>query len=206
MDLYAEPLDPKRPVVCFDESPFQLLDHVRGPQACAPGKARREDFEYRRAGVANAMMTCQPAAGLRTCLAMESKTKIDFANCRRRIEELFPEADKIRLAMDNLSTHSASALLRALGEGEMWRMMDKFEFHFTPKHASWLNVAELEFAGLGRSVFKKRISSAERFKVELDARCASRNAEGKPVKWLFTKEKAREKMGKRYPGASSNST
>ena len=198
LDTYALPLNPDIPVVCFDESPFQLLAHARAPQPCAPGSPARQDFEYVRLGVVNAMMICQPAAGLRKCLVHEFKTKVDFAHCLDHIDTLFPEARKIKLVMDNLKTHTKGALYKTFDPEKASRLAAKFEFHFTPKHGSWLNIAELEFAVLGRSVFKKRIQTAEQLKVELDARCASRNAEGKPVNWIFTSTKARVKMKSSY--------
>ena len=198
LDTYALPLNPEIPVVCFDESPFQLLAEVRPALPCAPGFPARQDFEYERRGVVNAMMICQPAAGLRTCLVSEFKTKVDFARCLAHIDALFPRAKKIKLVMDNLKTHTKGSLYKTFAPEEAARLASRFEFHFTPKHGSWLNIAELEFAVLGRSVFKKRIETAEQFKSELDARCASRNAEGKPVEWMFTSKKAREKMKSFY--------
>ena len=198
LDTYALPLNEEVPVVCFDESPLQLLEEVRAPMEAVAGRPRREDYEYQRNGVADVMMICQPAAGLRKCLVMDSRKKEDFAHVCLHIEALFPEAKKIKLVCDNLNTHTKGAFYKAFAPEDARRLAAKFEFHYTPKHGSWLNIAELEFAVLGRTVFKKRIPDKERLKTELDAICAERNAEGMPVKWMFTTEKARNKMHAGY--------
>ena len=197
-DTYALPLNEESAVVCFDESPLQLLEEVRAPMEAVAGTPRREDYEYRRAGVANVMMICQPAAGLRKCLAMDSRTKKDFAHVCRHIEALFPQVEKIKLVCDNLNTHIKGAFYKAFDPETARRLAAKFEFHYTPKHGSWLNSAELEFAVLGRTVFKKRIQNKEQLQTELDAICVVRNAEAMPVKWIFTTEKVRKKMPAGY--------
>lgn len=198
LDTYALALDEKTPVVCFDESPFQLLKEVREPVPAIPGTPRRQDYEYQRAGVVDVMMICQPAAGLRKCLTMDSRKKEDFAHVCQYIAALFPKAEKIKLVCDNLNTHTKGAFYKAF-EPETARMLaEKFEFHHTPKHGSWLNIAELEFAVLGKTVFKKRIQDKAQLQRELDAICASRNAERTPVRWLFSTEKARKKMHANY--------
>jgi transposase len=198
LDTYALPLNEEIPVICFDESPLQLLEEVRAPMEAVAGTPRREDYEYRRAGVADVMMICQPAAGLRKCLVMDSRTKEDFARVCLHIDALFPDAKKIKLVCDNLNTHTKGAFYKAFDPQTARRLAAKFEFHYTPKHGSWLNIAELEFAVLGRTVFKKRIQNKEQLQTELDAICAVRNAEGMPVKWIFTTEKARKKMHSGY--------
>lgn len=198
LDTYALPLNEEVPVVCFDESPLQRLEDVRAPMEAVAGTPRREDYEYQRNGVVDVMMICQPAAGLRKCLVMDSRKKEDFAHVCLHIEALFPEAKKIKLVCDNLNTHTKGAFYKAFAPEDARRLAAKFEFHYTPKHGSWLNIAELEFAVLGRNVFKKRLPDKERLKTELDAICAERNAEGMPVKWMFTTEKARNKMHAGY--------
>lgn len=198
LDTYALPLNEEVPVVCFDESPLQLLEEVRTPLAVGAGTARREDYEYRRAGVVDVMMICQPAAGLRKCLVMDSRKKEDFAHVCLHIEALFPAAEKIKLVCDNLNTHTKGAFYKAFHPEIARRLAARFEFHYTPRHGSWLNIAELEFAVSGRTVFRKRIPNKEQLQIELDAICADRNAEGMPVKWIFTTEKARKKMHAGY--------
>ena len=199
IEIYALPLDEKNPVVCFDESPFQLLREVREPMAGAPGRPRREDSEYERCGVAEVMMICQPAAGLRKCMVMEHRKKTDFAAVCKELDRMFPDAHKITLVCDNLNTHTKGALYATFPPEEARRLATKIEIRHTPKHGSWLNIAELEFAVLGRTVFKKRITDKEQLQRELDAICAHRNALAKPVQWQFNLPKARSKMTWVYP-------
>ena len=199
IEIYALPLDEKNPVVCFDESPFQLLREVREPMAGAPGRPRREDSEYERCGVAEVMMICQPAAGLRKCRVMEHRKKTDFAAVCKELDRMFPDAHKITLVCDNLNTHTKGALYATFPPEEARRLATKIEIRHTPKHGSWLNIAELEFAVLGRTVFKKRITDKEQLQRELDAICAHRNALAKPVQWQFNLPKARSKMAWVYP-------
>ena len=199
IEIYALPLDEKNPVVCFDESPFQLLREVRQPMLGAPGKPRREDSEYERCGVAEVMMICQPAAGLRKCMVMEHRKKTDFAAVCKELDRMFPAANKITLVCDNLNTHTKGALYATFPPEEARRLATKIEIRHTPKHGSWLNIAELEFAVLGRTVFKKRIADTEQLQRELDAICAHRNALAKPVQWQFNLPKARSKMAWVYP-------
>lgn len=199
IEIYALPLDEKNPVVCFDESPFQLLREVREPMAGAPGRPRREDSEYERCGVAEVMMICQPAAGLRKCRVMEHRKKTDFAAVCKELDRMFPAAHKITLVCDNLNTHTKGALYATFPPEEARRLATKIEIRHTPKHGSWLNIAELEFAVLGRTVFKKRITDKEQLQRELDAICAHRNALAKPVQWQFNLPKARSKMAWVYP-------
>ena len=199
IEIYALPLDEKNPVVCFDESPFQLLREVREPMAGAPGRPRREDSEYERCGVAEVMMICQPAAGLRKCMVREHRKKTDFAAVCKELDRMFPAAHKITLVCDNLNTHTKGALYATFPPEEARRLATKIEIRHTPKHGSWLNIAELEFAVLGRTVFKKRITDKEQLQRELDAICAHRNALAKPVQWQFNLPKARSKMAWVYP-------
>ena len=199
IEIYARPLDEKNPVVCFDESPFQLLREVREPMPVAPGRPRREDCEYERCGVAEVMMLCQPAAGLRKCLVMANRKKTDFAAVCQELDRMFPKAQKITLVCDNLNTHTKGALYTTFAPQKARRLASKIEIRHTPKHGSWLNIAELEFAVLGRTVFKKRIAEKQQLQRELDAICAHRNAKAKPVQWQFNLNKARTKMAWVYP-------
>lgn len=199
IELYERPLDTDNPVVCFDESPFQLLREVREPMPASPGTARREDSEYERCGVAEVMMICQPAAGLRKCMVMEQRKKTDFAAVCKELDRMFPKARQITLVCDNLNTHTKGALYATFPPEEARRLATKIDIRHTPKHGSWLNIAELEFAVLGRTVFKKRIADKEQLQRELDAICAHRNAQEKPVQWQFNLSKARLKMAWVYP-------
>ena len=206
IEIYARPLNEKNPVVCFDESPFQLLQEVREPMSAAPGRPRREDSEYERCGVAEVMMICQPAAGLRKCLVMEHRKKTDFAVVCEELDRMFPNAKTITLVCDNLNTHTKGALYAKFPPEEARRLAKKIEIRYTPKHGSWLNIAELEFAVLGRTVFKKRIADKEQLQRELDAICAHRNAQAKPLQWQFNLNKARAKMAWVYPDVVNESS
>ncbi len=199
IDTYLLALDETYPVVCFDESPLQLVREVREPIDAAPGRPRREDYEYERCGVAEVMMICQPAAGLGKCMVMEHRKKTDFAAVCKEIDRMFPKARKITLVCDNLNTHTMGALYATFPAEEARRLARKIEMKHTPKHGSWLNITELEFAVLGRTVFKKRIADNEQLQRELDAICAERNAQATPVCWQFNLRKAREKMAWAYP-------
>lgn len=206
IETYTLPLDENNPVVCFDESPFQLLKEVREPIEVAPGRPRREDCEYKRCGVAEVMMICQPAAGLRKCMVMAQRRKTDFAAVCKELDRMFPKAQKITVVCDNLNTHTMGALYATFPAEEARRLARKIEIKHTPKHGSWLNIAELEFAVLGRTVFKKRIADNEQLQRELDAICAERNAVAAPVRWQFNLGKAREKMAWAYPEILKEST
>lgn len=206
IETYMLPLDEGHPVVCFDESPFQLLAEVREPIPAAPAQPRREDCEYERCGVIETMMICQPAAGLRKCMLMEHRKKSDFAAVCKEVDRMFPKAKKITLICDNLNTHTKGALYAAFPPVEARRLAQKIEIKHTPKHGSWLNIAELEFAVLGRTVFNKRIGDKEQLQRELDAICGERNAEGKPVRWQFNLGAARKKMAWAYPQTAKESS
>lgn len=197
IETYLHPLGKDHPVVCFDESPLQLLREVREPIDAAPGRSRRKDYEYESCGVAEVMMICRPAAGLRKCIVTEHRKKTDFAAVCKEIDRMFPQAQKITLVCDNLNTHTIGALYATFPAKEARRLARKIEI--TPKHGSWHNIAELEFAVLGKTVFKKRIADTEQLRRELDAICAERNSQATPVRWQFNLSKAREKMAWAYP-------
>ena len=199
IETYLLPLTETHPVVCFDESALQLLREVREPIDAALGRPRREDYEYERCGVAEVMMVCQPAAGLRKCMVMAHRRKTDFAAVCKELDRMFPKAQKIMLVCDNLNTHTVGALYATFAAEEARRLARKIDIRHTPKHGSWLNIAELEFAVLGKTVFKKRIADNEQLQRELDAICAERNAQATPVRWQFNLRKAREKMAWAYP-------
>ena len=199
IEIYGLPLDEQNPGVCFDESPFQLLREVRGPMPVAAGRPRREGSEYELCGVAAVMMICQPAAGWRKCMVMAHCKKTDFATVCKELDRMFLDAHQITRVCDNLSTHTKGALYATFPPAQARRLVKKIEIRHTPKHGSWLNIAELEFAVLGRTVFKKRIVDNEQLQRELEAICAHRNAQAKPVRWQFNLTKARVKMAWVYP-------
>jgi transposase len=200
LDLYAEPPDPKRPVVCFDESPTQLIGEVRQPLPPEPGRPARYDYEYRRNGTANLFVALDAHRPWRKVRVTERRTAADFAACMRELAEVdFPDAERIRVVLDNLSTHAPGSLYEAFPAPEARRVLRRLEFHFTPKHASWLNMAEIEIGVLRRQCLDRRIGDRDRLEREIAAWERARNATGARVQWLFTTEKARAKMGRAYP-------
>jgi len=200
LDLYEEPLDEKNPVVCFDESPVQLVDDVMAPIPAAPGRARREDYEYERKGTSNLLVFLQPLGGWREVKVTDQRTKKDFAECMKDlVDKHFPDAEKIRLVMDNLNTHRLANLYEAFEPAEARKIIKKIEVHHTPKHASWLNMAEIEISVLGGQCLKRRISSKEVLERETAAYVSERNARGAKVLWGFSVQDARTKMRRVYP-------
>jgi transposase len=206
LDLYAESPDPNRPVVCFDESPTQLIGEVRTPIPAKPGQLERYDCEYRRNGTANLFVFVDVHRPWRKVKVTESRTAVDFAACMRELADLhFPKAERIRVVLDNLSTHSPGALYQAFPAEEARRVLRRLEFHYVPKHASWLNMVEIEIGVLAAQCLDRRIDSIERLTAETAAWEQQRNAAGARIKWMFTTKKARAKMGQAYPKAQANS-
>ena len=200
LDLYAETPDPKRPVVCFDESPTQLIGEVRQSIPARPGQLERYDCEYRRNGTANLFVFLDAHRPWRKVKVTDRRAAEDFAQCMRELSDVhFPKAEKIRVVMDNLSTHSPSALYRAFPAPEARRVLRRLEFHYTPKHASWLNMVEIEIGVLRSQCLDRRIDNHQRLAVEIAAWERQRNDSGARIKWMFTPEKARAKMARAYP-------
>ena len=200
LDLYAEPPDPQRPVVNFDETPIQLIGETRVPSAAKKGKPRRLDYEYKRNGTANLFITVDRHAGKRKVTVTERRTKIDFARQMRALVDVdYPDAVLVRVVLDNLNTHGPASLYEAFAPEEARRILRKLEFHFTPKHASWLNMVEIEIGVLSRQCLDRRIPDVETLTREVAAWERQRNAEGATIRWLFTVEGARAKMGAAYP-------
>jgi len=200
LDLYAEPYKPWQPVVCFDERPCQLLADTLDPLPRKPGRARRVDYEYERRGVCNTFMLFQPLAGWRTVKVTQRRTKQDFAHVMHELVDVhFPHAEKIRVVLDNLNTHSLAALYEAFPPAQARRLVSKLEFHYTPKHASWLNMAEIEFSVMVGQCLKRRIPDQSSLTTELAAYTASRNAAKATVHWQFDSQQARTKLSRLYP-------
>jgi transposase len=206
LDLYAESPDPNRPVVCFDESPTQLIGEVRTPIPAKPGQLERYDCEYRRNGTANLFVFVDVHRPWRKVKVTESRTAVDFATCMRELADIhFPKAERIRVVLDNLSTHSPGALYQAFPAEQARRVLRRLEFHYVPKHASWLNMVEIEIGVLAAQCLDRRIDSIEQLTAETTAWEQQRNAAGARIKWMFTTKKARAKMGHAYPKAQANS-
>ena len=206
LDLYAEAADPRRPVVCFDESPTQLIGEVREPIPTAPGQPERYDCEYRRNGTANLFVFLDAHQSWRHVKVTDHRTARDFADCMRELADVhYPDADRIRVVMDNLSTHTAGALYEAFPAPEAHRVLQRLEFHYTPKHASWLNMVEIEIGVLRGQCLDRRISAREVLVAEIEAWERQRNSSGARVKWKFTTHKARDKLARAYPDTAKES-
>ena len=204
LDLYAEEPNPKRPVVCFDESPTQLIGEMRQPIPAAPGQLERFDCEYKRNGTANLFIFLDVHRPWRKVKVTERRSAEDYAHCMRELVDVHcPDAERIRVVQDNLSTHSAGALYQAFPPAEARRILRRLEFHYTPKHASWLNMVEIEIGVLRGQCLDRRIDSKEQLEAEIAAWERQRNASGARIKWTFTTDKARAKMGRAYPQPAS---
>ena len=200
LDLYAEVPDPMRPVVCFDESPIQLIGEVRQPIPAAPRQPERIDYEYRRNGTANLFVAVDAHRPWRNVKLTARRTADDFALSMRDLVDLhFPKADKIRVVLDNLSTHTPAALYAAFQAQAARRLLRRIEFHHTPKHASWLNMVEIEIGVLKRQCLDRRIDNHDRLTAEIAAWQRQRNLSGARINWMFSTEKARAKMARAYP-------
>lgn len=200
LDLYAEPLDPLRPVVCFDECPYQLLDEVRPPLPAEPGQPAREDYEYRRAGTCNLFMMVQPLGGWRHVSVTGQRTKRDFAQAiKTLVDEHFPRAAVIRLVLDNLNTHTPASLYETFPPQEARRLLRKLEWHYTPKHGSWLDMAEIELSVLAKQCVDRRLADMPTLAREIAAWETQRNAEHATITWRFTTAQARTTLARLYP-------
>jgi transposase len=200
LDLYSETADPDRPVVCFDESPTQLIGEVRAPIPAKPGQLERYDCEYRRNGTVNLFVFLDAHRPWRRVKVTDRRTNQDFAHCMRDLVDLhYPDASMIRVVLDNLSTHSAGALYDAFPAQEARRVLKRLEFHHTPKHPSWLNMVEIEIGVLRGQCLDRRIEDKESLIAEIAAWEFQRNTDQAKIKWMFTTEKAREKLRRAYP-------
>ena len=200
LDLYAEPYDPARPVVGFDETSKQLVAETRVPLPMAPGRPERVDYEYERNGTANLFLACQPLAGWRHVDITDRRTKDDFAHqMRELVDRHFPDARTIRVVLDNLNTHTPAALYEAFPPAEARRVLRKLEFHYTPVHGSWLNMAEIEFSLLSRQCLGRRIGDRATLATEVAGWEAARNEQRATIRWQFTVDDARTKLHRLYP-------
>ncbi len=203
LDLYAEPYDPTRPKVNFDETSKQLIGETRQPVPAQPGQAARYDYEYKRNGTRNIFVFCEPQAGWRHVSVTAQRTMQDFAHQMKwLVDEGYPEAEVIRVVLDNLNTHKPASLYETFAPAEAHRIRQKLEFHYTPKHGSWLNMAEIELSVLARQCLHRRIATEATLKRELAAVEATRNAAHATIHWQFTTADARVKLHRLYPSTS----
>ena len=199
LDLYAEPYDPQRPVVCFDETSTQLLAETRAPLPPRPGRPQREDYEYVRAGTRNLFLTCEPRRGWRYVAITQRRTMQDFAHqMRSLVDEAYPDVPVIRLLLDNMNTHRTASLYETFPAPEARRIARRLEFHHTPKHGSWLNMAEIEFSVLARACLRGRNGDGGSLERAVDACVFERNATSATINWHFTAKDARRKLHRLY--------
>ena len=200
LDLYAEPYDPQRPVVCFDETSTQLLAETRPPMPPRPGLPLRQDYEYRREGTRNLFLACEPLEGWQQVAVTQRRTMQDFAHQMRwLVDEAYPETPVVRVVMDNLNTHRTASLYETFPAPEARRIARRLEFHYTPKHGSWLNMAEIEFSVLSRSCLNQRLPSEESLQRVVRASVRERNEARVTINWRFTTKDARTKLHRLYP-------
>lgn len=200
LEVYSRPYDPQFPVVCMDESSVQLIGEVHEPIPAAPGHPVLMDDEYVRNGVASIFMEVEPLGGKRNVKITESRTRIDWAHfIREMLEERYPEAEKVVLVMDNLNTHSLASLYQAFPPQEARHLAERLEIHYTPKHGSWLDIAEIELSVLKRQCLAGRIENIEKMRTEVSAWNSDRNNRQTKVDWQFTTSDARTKLKRLYP-------
>lgn len=200
LELYQKPYDSRRPMVCFDEKSVQLLAHITNLLVLKPGHASRQDYEYQRNGTRNLFMFVEPKAGSRHVLVTQRRTKQDFAFVMRYlVDVLYPDAECIDVVMDNLNTHHYHSLVEFFGKQEADRIMNRLEFHFTPEHASWLNMAEIELSILSKQCLSRRIPSEWALTKEIIAWEEARNEQKAKIRWNFTVDEARKVFKEHYP-------
>ena len=200
LEVYQRPYDPKNPVVCMDETSKQLVRETRTPIAAGPGRVTCYDYEYDRQGVANVFMFCEPLGGWRHASVTDRRTKVDWAEeIKELVDVHYAQADRVTLVMDNLNTHTPASLYEAFEPSEARRLIERLEMVYTPKHGSWLNIAEIELNVLDRQCLGRRISDKPTLTREVGAWEAQRNADQAKVNWRFTTANARIKLKRLYP-------
>lgn len=200
LDVYTRPYNPQRPQVCMDEISTQLLRDTRLALPARSGHAQRIDYEYERGGVVNLFLFCEPLAGQRWADVTQRRTRADWAQQIKDLVDIrYPQAEQIVLVMDNLNTHSPASLYEAFPAAEAKRLTDKLEIHYTPKHGSWLNIAEIELSVLSRQCLDRRVPDAITLQTEVTAWQARRNTDRRPIDWRFTTADARIKLKRLYP-------
>jgi hypothetical protein len=200
IQTYLLPYDPANPVVCFDEACKQLFGEVREPLPTRPGSPAKQDYEYERKGVCHQLMLCEPLRGWRHVKVTARRTRRDYAECVRELLEVYhPKAKKVRLVQDNLNTHDGASLYEAFPPQQARCLLDRIEWHYTPKHGSWLNMAESEISIMNSQCLDRRLESASEIAAEVGPWEAARNARQARMHWSFTLAVAREKLRKLYP-------
>jgi transposase len=198
LDQYEKPLDPAEPVICVDEQPYQMLDDVRPPTPAAPGKIAKQDYEYRRCGTCSVFVAVEPKAGKRFVQPRRRRTRVDFARFIRNLLRRYPHARIIHVILDNLNTHDAQSLIEAFGEKEAKKLMKRIRWHYTPKHASWLNMAEIEISAISRQCLDRRLPTFEDVVREAAACSRDRNRRKMIIEWTFRRADARRVFPELY--------
>ena len=198
LDLYEEAYDPKRPNLCMDERPCQLIDDILSPIAMQPGKPKKVDYEYERKGTCCVFIACEPLTGWRYVEVHKRRTKVDYAQFMEKVSGMFPEAETIRVVQDNLNTHTYGSFYENFDAEKARSLKNLYEFHYTPKHASWLNMAEIDLSALSRQCLDRRIGDAEVLEREAKAWERERNEKKIMIQWRFTTNDAREKLERHY--------
>jgi hypothetical protein len=198
LDLYEQPYDPKHPVICFDERPCQLIGDAIIPIPIKPGSPKKEHYEYIRNGTCCVFLAFEPLAGKRLICVKERRTMVDYADFMRLLADQYPEAETILLVQDNLNTHTAGSFYNALPPDDAFQLGRRFEYHYTPKKGSWLNMAEIELSALSKQCLDRRIADMKRLIDEVSAWEQERNAIRATVRWRFNKDNARVKLQRHY--------
>jgi hypothetical protein len=200
LTVYQRPYEPAQPVICMDETSKQVVGETRLPLPPEPGQPRREDYEYERRGVANLFLFAEPLSGWREVQVTERRTRTDGAEAMRVLaDQHYPTAERITVVLDNLNTHGPASFYEAFAPAEARRLAERFEFHYTPKHGSWLNIAEIELSVLSRQCLDRRIGEIETLANETRAWKQKRNAASKTIEWQFTTADARIRLKRLYP-------
>jgi hypothetical protein len=198
LDLYEKPYDPKRPIICFDERPCQLIGDAIIPIPMKPGSPVKEHYEYVRNGTCCIFFAFEPSAGKRLICVKKHRKKVDYADFMKMLANHYPDAEIILLVQDNLNTHTAGSFYEALPPDDAFELAKRFEYHYTPKKGSWLNMAEVELSALSKQCLDRRIGNIEKLADEVDAWERERNAIGATVRWKFNKNDARVKLQRHY--------
>lgn len=199
LNLYEQPYDADNPLICFDERPCQLIDDVLQPLPMKAGQPKREDYHYKRNGTCNVFIALQPHTGQRLVEVYERKTHKEYADFFRQLSDHYPDASTIPVVQDNLSTHSPASFYKRFKPSEAFALASKFQMHYTPTNASWLNMAEIELSALAKQCLDRRIGDIQTLKREVLAWAENRNQKRIKVKWQFTTDKARDKFSRFYP-------
>lgn len=198
LDQYEKPHDPREPVICLDEQPYQLLDHTRPPQPSRPGRPGKQDYEYRRCGTCSLFVAVEPKAGKRFVQARLQRKRADFARFVRDLSRRYPKARRIHLVLDNLNTHNAKSLLETFNHKQSCKLLKRIAWHHTPKHASWLNMAEIEIAALTKQCLDRRLPSLNEVQRQAAAWSRNRNRRGTTIHWTFNRNDARRVFPELY--------